>query len=75
MLEQGEIITLNDKKTYVATYVDKLNDKNYVYLVEQDDYTNNMWCEQDSKNGLQEVVNEKIVEKLLARFKMNSTKQ
>ena len=75
MLEQGEILTLNDNKTYIVSYIDKLDNKNYVYLVEQDDYTNNMWCEHDSKNGLQEVVDEKLIEKLLARFKMNTTKQ
>ena len=74
MLEQGEILTLDDNKKYSVVYVTDYNSKNYAYLVDQEDYLNNMFCEYDDKNGLQEVVDPEIVEKLLARFKMSTEK-
>lgn len=74
MLEQGEILTLDDNKKYSVVYVTDYNSKNYAYLVDQEDYLNNMFCEYDDENGLQEVVDPEIVEKLLARFKMSTEK-
>ncbi len=74
MLEQGETLTLDDNKKYTVTFVTDLDSKTYAYLVDQDDYLNNMFCEYDKKDGLQEVVDGKIIEKLLAKFKMNTTK-
>ncbi len=69
MLNQGEILTLNDNKKYSVVYTTELNSKNYVYLIDQDDYTNTMFCEYDNNNGLEEVVEPEIVEQLLAKFK------
>ncbi len=74
MLEQGEILTLDDNKKYSVVYVTDYNSKNYAYLVDQEDYLNNMFCEYDDENGLQEVVDPEIIEKLLARFKMSTEK-
>lgn len=68
MLNQGEILTLNDNKKYSVVYTIELNSKNYVYLIDQDDYTNTMFCEYDNNNGLEEVVEPEIVEQLLAKF-------
>lgn len=68
MLNQSEILTLNDNKKYSVVYTTELNSKNYVYLIDQDDYTNTMFCEYDNNNGLEEVVEPKIVEQLLAKF-------
>lgn len=74
MLNQGEILTLSDNKTYSVVYTTELNSKNYVYLIDQDDYTNTMFCEFDSNNGLEEVVDSEIIEQLLMKFKESSNK-
>ena len=68
MLNQGEILTLNDNKKYSVVYTTELNSKNYVYLIDQDDYTNTMFCEYDNNSGLEEVVEPEIVEQLLLKF-------
>ena len=69
MLKQGEILTLNDNKTYSVVYTTELNSKNYVYLIDQDDYTNTMFCEYDNNNGLEEVTDSEIIEQLMLKFK------
>ena len=71
MLNQGEILTLNDNKKYSVVYTTELNSKNYVYLIDQDDYTNTMFCEYDNNNGLEEVTEPEIVEQLMMKFKEN----
>ena len=68
MLNQGEILTLSDNKKYSVVYTTELNSKNYVYLIDQDDYTNTMFCEFDNNNGLEEVAEPEIVEQLMAKF-------
>jgi hypothetical protein len=69
MLNQGEILTLNDNKKYSVVYTTEFNSKNYVYLIDQDDYTNTMFCEYNNDNGLEEVVEPEIIEQLLIKFK------
>lgn len=68
MLNQGEILTLDDNKKYSVVFTTELNEKNYVYLIDQDDYTNTMFCEFDNQNGLEEVVEPEIIEQLLVKF-------
>lgn len=68
MISQGEILTLNDNKKYSVVYTTELNSNNYVYLIDQDDYTNTMFCKYDNNNGLEEVVEPEIIEQLLTRF-------
>ena len=72
MLNQGEILTLDDNKKYSVVFTTELNAKNYVYLIDQDDYTNTMFCEFDNENGLEEVVEPKIIEQLLVKFNESS---
>lgn len=69
MIKQGEILTLNDNKTYSVVYTTQLNSKNYVYLIDQDDYTNTMFCEFDNNAGLEEVTDSEIIEQLMLKFK------
>lgn len=69
MLNQGEILTLNDNKKYSVVYTTELNSKNYVYLIDQDDYKNTMFCEYDNNNGLEEVTEPDIIEQLMTKFK------
>lgn len=71
MLNQGEILTLSDNKKYSVVYATELNSKNYVYLIDQDDYTNTMFCEYDNSNGLEEVVEPDIIEQLMIKFNEN----
>lgn len=74
MLNQSDILTLSDNKKYSVVYTTILNSKNYVYLIDQNDYTNTMFCEYDNNNGLEEVTNPEIIEQLLIKFKQESNK-
>lgn len=68
MLNQGEILTLNDNKKYSVVFSTIYNNKSYVYLIDQDDYTNTMFCEYDNENGLEEVSDSDILENLMKLF-------
>ncbi len=68
MLNQGEILTLNDNKKYSVVFSTTYNNENYVYLIDQDDYTNTMFCEYDNENGLEEVSDSDILENLMKLF-------
>lgn len=68
MLNQGEILTLNDNKKYTVVSSTNYNNKNYVYLIDQDDYTNTMFCEFDNNNGLEEVSDPGLIEELMKLF-------
>lgn len=68
MLNQGEILTLNDNKKYTVVSSINYNNKNYVYLIDQDDYTNTMFCEFDNNNGLEEVSDLSLIEELMKLF-------
>lgn len=68
MLNQGEILTLNDNKKYSVVFSTTYNNKSYVYLIDQDDYTNTMFCEYDNENGLEEVNDSHILENLMKLF-------
>lgn len=65
MLNQGESLTLSDNKVYVVAYTTVYNNYNYVFLIEQDDYTNTMFCKYDNNNGLEEVTDSNVIEELL----------
>ena len=43
MLEQSEILTLDDNKEYTVAFTTMLDNKNYVFLIEIDNYENNMF--------------------------------
>lgn len=68
MLNQGEILTLNDNKKYTVVSSQVIDNNNYVYLIDQDDYTNFMFCKYDNNDGLEEVVDEELIEKLMVSF-------
>lgn len=69
MLKQGEMLTLDDNKKYSVVWTVNSNNKNYVYLIEQDDLTNTMFCEYDDNDNLEEVVDPEIIEELMSKFK------
>ena len=69
MLRQGEILTLNDNKNYLVVYTTEINLKKYAYLIEQDNYTNTMFCKYDNNNGLEKVIESEIIQQILIKFK------
>lgn len=70
MLEVGKILVLSDEKEYVVVSTTVLDNKNYVYLICKDDYTNFMFCEH-LNNKLITVTDEIIIDKLLMLFRDN----
>lgn len=68
MLNQGEILTLSDNRKYSVVFTTKYKNIDYVYLIDQDDYTNTMFCKYDNNNGLEEVSDPNIIEALLKLF-------
>ena len=68
MLEQGDVLTLSDNKKYVVVSSQTWNHENYVYVIDQDDYTNFMFCKYDNDKGLEEVVDAKTIEDLMMVF-------
>lgn len=67
MINQGEILTLSDNKKYSVVFTTTLNNENYVYLIEQDNYSNTMFCKYHN-NDLEEVLNPEIVKQLMIKF-------
>ena len=59
MLEQGEVLTLDDDKEYTVTFTTMLDNKNYVFLLETNNYLN---------DELEEVTDIAVIEKLLKKF-------
>jgi len=74
MINQGEMLTLSDNKKYSVVFTTKYNNTNYVYLIDQDDYTNTMFCKYDNANGLEEVIDESLIEILLILFSQSQNK-
>jgi len=68
MLNQGEILTLSDNRKYSVVFTTRYENVDYVYLIDQDDYTNTMFCKYDNNNGLEEVRDSNIIEELLKLF-------
>lgn len=68
MLEQSEILTLDDNKEYTVAFTTMLDNKNYVFLIEIDNYENNMFCEYDADGGLTEVTDIDVIDKLLKLY-------
>ncbi len=68
MLNQGEVLTLSDSRKYAVVSSTMLDNVNYVYLIDQDDYTNFMFCKYDNQNSLEEVTDQNLVEKLILAF-------
>ena len=50
MLSPGKVLTLNDNKKYSVVFTTRYENINYVYLIDQDDYTNNMFSKYDNND-------------------------
>lgn len=67
MLKQNEMLTLDDNKTYTVVFSTVYQEKNYVYLIDQEDYSNTMFCEYDD-NNLIEVIDPVLLQNLMKIF-------
>ena len=67
MINHGDVLTLDDNKQYAVVYKTEYNNKKYVYLIDQDDFTNTMFCECND-DDLEEVTEPEIIEQLLKKY-------
>ncbi|MBR2711391.1 MAG: hypothetical protein IKE89_02865 [Bacilli bacterium] len=70
MLKQGEVLTLSDNKKYTVISTIEMDNNNYYYLIDNDDYSNMMFCTFEEDN-MEEITDHDLIEKLLIRFKNN----
>ena len=68
MLEQGKEFLLNDNKKYVVVFCVKINQKDYAFLIDVNDYLNTMICEYNNKNQFKEVTDINIISKFMKLF-------
>ena len=68
MLKIGELLTLNDKNTYVVVSSVLYEGKNYVYLINEKDFSNVMICLYDNNNELRKIDDPILIEKLRVLF-------
>ena len=68
MLEQGEILTLEDDKEYVVVSSVVLDNINYVYMIEANNFANVMFCKYDNVDGLYEVDDPDLIKELIKMF-------
>ena len=67
MPNQYDLLTLDDDKDYLVVFSTELNFKKYFYLIDQDDYTNTMFCEY-TDNKLKEETEPTILEQLITQY-------
>ncbi len=68
MLSKGEILTLDNNKEYVVVASRVMDNINYTFLINDQDYSDFMFCEYKNDN-LKEIVDDELVNKLLELFK------
>lgn len=68
MLNQDETLILDDNKKYSVAFSTMFNSENYVFLIDQDDYTNTIFCKYNNEKSLTEVTDSSIIEELLKLF-------
>ena len=69
-MNQGDVITLSDNKKYVVVATEMVDEVNYVYIIDQNDYSNCMFCKYYD-NKLEKIKYSKTIEKLLNVFYEN----
>ena len=75
MIEQGDVLTLEDDKEYVVVATTVLSDIIYAYLVDQNDYSNFMFCSYDQTDGLYEVDDSETLSELIKIFSKQLNRQ
>lgn len=70
MLKQGEVLTLSDNKKYTVISTIEMDNNYYSYLIDNDDYSNMMFCK-FIEGDIEEITDHDLIEKLLIKFKNN----
>ncbi|MBQ1551657.1 MAG: hypothetical protein IIZ67_06105 [Bacilli bacterium] len=70
MLKQGEVLTLSDNKKYTVISTIEMDNNYYSYLIDNDDYSNMMFCK-FVEDDIEEITDHDLIEKLLIKFKNN----
>ncbi len=70
MLKQGEVLTLSDNKKYTVISTIEMDNNYYSYLIDNDDYSNMMFCK-FVEGDIEEITDHDLIEKLLIKFKNN----
>lgn len=68
MIEQGEVLTLENDKDYVVASSTVLDEINYVYLMNINDYGDFLFCAYDEVDGLYEVEDKELLNQLIQIF-------
>ena len=66
-MEQGNVLTLSDNKEYVVVASEIIDEINYLYVIDQNDYSNCMFCKYYD-NKLEKINDSQTIEKLLNVF-------
>ena len=65
---RGDLLTLSDKRKYAVVETKNLNEKNYIYLIDMDDYTNVRFVEYNGDTKLVEVNDMNLIKELMELF-------
>lgn len=68
MLEKGELLTLDDDREYVVAALTIIDNIEYVFLMDTEDYSNFMICSYDNNDGLEDVDNQELLQELIKTF-------
>lgn len=59
-------ITLENNKQYFVAWSTKMDDKNYIYIINEEDYSDLLFCEVLSNKTISIINDTKMFEKLLS---------
>lgn len=68
MLEKGELLTLDDDREYAVTALTIIDNVEYVFLMDTEDYSNFLICSYDNNDGLEDVDNQELLQELIKIF-------
>lgn len=67
MIEQGEMLVLDNDKEYAVVSSIMIQDTNYVYLVETEQYKEYKICKYEN-DSLEEIVDQDLLRLLISKF-------
>ena len=68
MLEKGELLTLDDDREYAVAALTIIDNIEYVFLMDTEDYSNFLICSYDNNDGLEDVDDQKLLQELIKIF-------
>ncbi len=67
-IKRGELITLTDGKEYVIVDYAQLGSFEYLYLIEQNDFNNKVFCKKIEEDKLTKILDRELIERLTTYF-------